>query len=88
MYKVEIGEWVSRRLHKRPNAHEIERCRWWLQQERRIIKPAVTVALGATAARSLLGRPVGVGQARGQVIALDRGRDDPPVMAAADTRGG
>jgi DNA polymerase len=63
----------KRRLHKRPNAHEIERCRWWLQHERRIIKPAVTVALGATAARSLLGRPVGVGQARGQVIALDDG---------------
>src|SRR5437016_9973371 len=30
----------KRRLHKRPNAGEIERCRWWLEQERTIIRPA------------------------------------------------
>ncbi|HSZ11952.1 MAG TPA: UdgX family uracil-DNA binding protein, partial [Rhizomicrobium sp.] len=23
----------KRRLHKRPNAYEIERCRWWLENE-------------------------------------------------------
>ena len=46
----------KRRLHKKPNAYEIERCKWWLDQERAIVQPEVIVALGATAARSLLGR--------------------------------
>ena len=31
----------KRRLHKRPNAYEIERCKWWLDQERAIVKPEV-----------------------------------------------
>ena len=48
----------KRRLHKRPNAYEIERCKIWLDLERAMVKPAVIVALGATAARSLFGRPV------------------------------
>src|ERR1700676_3156760 len=48
----------KRRLHKRPNADEIESCRWWLDLERAMVKPTVILALGATAARSLLGRPV------------------------------
>ena len=48
----------KRRLHKRPNAYEIERCKFWLELERAIVKPAAIVALGATAARSLFGRPV------------------------------
>src|SRR3954453_12908913 len=39
----------KRRLHKKPNAYEIERCKWWFEQERAIIKPEVIVALGATA---------------------------------------
>jgi uracil-DNA glycosylase family 4 len=43
----------KRRLHKRPNASEIERCRWWLDREREIVKPELVVALGVTAARSL-----------------------------------
>jgi DNA polymerase len=47
----------KRRLHKRPTVYEIERCRWWLDLERAIVKPRVVVALGATAARSLLGAP-------------------------------
>jgi DNA polymerase len=48
----------KRRLHKRPNAYEIERCRWWLEIEHKIVKPQLIVALGATAARSLIGRAV------------------------------
>jgi DNA polymerase len=56
----------KRRLHKRPNAYEIERCRWWLERERAIVRPATIVALGATAARSVLGRAVGVLKVRGQ----------------------
>ena len=63
----------KRRLHKRPNAHEIERCRWWLDLERRLVRPAAIVALGATAARSLLGHPVTIAMARGQHLAATDG---------------
>ena len=56
----------KRRLHKRPNAYEIEHCQWWLDQERTILKPAAIVALGATAARSLFGRVVTITRMRGE----------------------
>ena len=39
-----------------PTRGEIEACRWWLEQERALIRPPLTVALGATAARSLFGK--------------------------------
>src|SRR5438128_5179197 len=58
----------KRRLHKRPNSYEIERCKIWLDLERTIVKPAAVVALGATAARSLLGRSVTIGKLRGQTL--------------------
>ena len=58
----------KRRLHKRPNAYEIERCKIWLDLERAMVKPAVTVALGATAARSLFGRPVTITKLRGRTL--------------------
>jgi len=63
----------KRRLHKRPNAYEIDRCRWWQDMERAIVKPTVIVALGATAARSLLGRPITIGKVRGLALPLDDG---------------
>lgn len=58
----------KRRLHKRPNAYEIERCRWWLDLERAIVAPAVIVALGATAAHSLIGHPVTIAKTRGRPL--------------------
>ena len=63
----------KRRLHKRPNAYEIERCKIWLDLERAIMKPVAIVALGATAARSLLGRSVTIGKLRGQTLHLADG---------------
>jgi DNA polymerase len=63
----------KRRLHKRPNAYEIDRCNWWLEIERGIIKPDVVVALGATAARSVLGKPVTIARARGRPLRLADG---------------
>jgi len=50
----------KRRIHDKPNAGEISACRWWIDQERAIVRPALVVALGATAAQSLLGRGVTV----------------------------
>jgi len=63
----------KRRLHKRPNAYEIDRCKWWLEQERAIIHPQVIVALGATAARSLFGRVITITKIRGQALVLADG---------------
>ena len=47
----------KRRIHNKPDAGEIEACRWWIEHERALIKPPVTVALGATAARSSIPSP-------------------------------
>jgi DNA polymerase len=64
-------EWRGkRRLHKRPDAGEIEQCRWWLDLERRIIQPAVILAMGATAAHSLLGRRVVLSKTRGRILSV------------------
>jgi uracil-DNA glycosylase family protein len=63
----------KRRLHKRPNAYEIERCKWWNDLERLIVKPEIVVALGATAARSLTGRAVTIAKVRGEPIDLHDG---------------
>jgi uracil-DNA glycosylase family protein len=56
----------KRRIHQKPEASEIEACRWWLEQEKAILSPSLTVALGATAARSLFGRIVTISKMRGQ----------------------
>ena len=63
----------KRRLHKRPDAYEIDRCKWWNDFEREIVKPEVVVALGATAARSLTGRPVTISRMRGTPITMRDG---------------
>jgi DNA polymerase len=63
----------KRRLHKRPNAYEIDRCKIWLDLERLIVKPRVVIALGATAARSLFGRPMPIEKSRGKRFELDDG---------------
>ena len=63
----------KRRLHKRPNAYEIERCRWWNDIERALVKPQLVVALGATAARSLLARNVSITSVRGKLLEMADG---------------
>ena len=63
----------KRRLHKRPNTYEIERCKVWLELERALVKPSAIVALGATAARSLFGRPVTVTKLRDRILQLPDG---------------
>ncbi len=63
----------KRRLHKTPVASEVSACRWWLDQERRLVRPKVTLALGGTAALGVLGRKVAVTRERGQALALSDG---------------
>ncbi|TAD85560.1 MAG: uracil-DNA glycosylase, partial [Sphingomonadales bacterium] len=59
------------RLHQSPTAREIDTCRWWLEAERALVKPRIVLALGASAARGLLGRTVSVTRERGRAIMLD-----------------
>ncbi|MEH3100512.1 UdgX family uracil-DNA binding protein [Sphingomonas adhaesiva] len=62
-----------RRIHARPDAGEIDACRWWIEQEQMLLRPAVTVALGATAARSLFGRTMTISRERGRAQRLPDG---------------
>jgi DNA polymerase len=63
----------KRRIHNKPDAGEVEACRWWIEQERSLIRPPITVALGATAARSLLNKVVTISRVRGAPLPLDDG---------------
>ena len=65
----------KRRIHNKPDAGEISACRWWIAHERELIRPPVTVALGATAARSLIGKTVTIGKVRGEPLQLEDGSE-------------
>ena len=58
----------KRRIHKKPNAVEINACRPWLEAEIALVKPQVIVALGATAAQALLGPKFRVTKQRGKFL--------------------
>jgi uracil-DNA glycosylase len=58
----------KRRLHKKPNAREIAACRPWLETEVSLVSPQIVVALGATAAQTMLGPDFRVTQERGKLI--------------------
>ena len=64
----------KRRIHKSPTQREIAACQHWLEDEIDIVQPKLLVALGASAARSLLGRAVPVMASRGQFFVRDDGR--------------
>jgi uracil-DNA glycosylase len=61
----------GRRLHKKPNAAEVRACHPWLQEEIRLLKPRVIVALGATAAQALLGKQFRVTEQRGKPVSSE-----------------
>jgi DNA polymerase len=63
----------KRRIHNRPDVSEISACLWWIDRERELIRPRVTVALGATAARSLIGKTVTISRAREAPVTLADG---------------
>jgi DNA polymerase len=65
----------KRRIHQKPDGPEIMACRFWLEQEQALIRPPITVALGATAARSIFGRVVTIGALRGQPHQLESGSE-------------
>ncbi|BBC72684.1 DNA polymerase [Altererythrobacter sp. B11] len=65
----------KRRLHHSPTAKEIDICRWWIEGERAIVQPRLVLALGASAARSMLGKTVSISRARGQPHPLEDGSE-------------
>ncbi len=63
------------RLHQNPTAKEIDVCRWWLDGERALVRPRIVLALGASAARSMLGKTVSVQKVRGEPHILADGSE-------------
>lgn len=58
----------KRRIHKKPNAVEINACRPWLDAEIRAVKPRAIVCLGATAAQAVIGPKFRVSVQRAQFV--------------------
>jgi DNA polymerase len=67
-FRFDRQELVKRRLHKKPNAAQVRACNPWLREEVRLVRPKVVVALGSTAAQSLLGGSFRVTRHRGELI--------------------
>ena len=72
---VERGK---RRIHAKPKTIEIRACRPWLEAEIRVVRPALVVALGATAAQTLLGASFRLLANRGRVLS---GEFPTPILA-------
>jgi DNA polymerase len=68
----------KRRIHATPKVTEVRACEPWLDNEIAVVKPRLVVALGATAAKALLGAAFRVTQRRGELVARPSG---PPVVA-------
>jgi uracil-DNA glycosylase len=78
---VKHFKWVARgkrRIHSKPSSLEIRACRPWLDEEIALLRPAVLVCLGATAAQALLGASFRVTRERGCFVPSDLA---PHVMA-------
>ena len=61
----------KRRIHAKPSWSEQTACRPWLEAELAVVRPAVLVCLGATAAQSLLGKQFRVTKERGRWLDSD-----------------
>ena len=61
------------RLHQKPNTPEIKACRQWYERELAAIRPALVVAMGATAAQSVFGKITPINKSRGRLIDLPDG---------------
>ena len=61
----------KRRIHAKPKVTEVRACRPWLEAEIALVRPAVVVALGATAAQTLLGPAFRLTRERGRLVASD-----------------
>jgi DNA polymerase len=64
----------KRRIHKTPSQQEAAACLHWLESEIELVDPIALVALGATAARQLMGSAVSVTRERGRWLERSDGR--------------
>ena len=55
----------KRRIHQTPGPADLAACRPWIEAELELVRPAVLVCLGATAARALIGPAFRLMQQRG-----------------------
>jgi len=67
----------KRRIHQRPDAGEVQACKWWLEAERQLVRPKLILVMGATAAESLTGSGKGILSRRGTVETTE---DGTPVL--------
>ncbi|WP_433336177.1 UdgX family uracil-DNA binding protein [Spirillospora sp. CA-294931] len=67
-FKFTRPEGGKRRIHEKPGATEVKACRPWLVAELAVIDPDVVVALGATAAKALVGPDFRVTKQRGEPV--------------------
>lgn len=67
----------KRRIHAKPNADEIEACKWWLDAEIQTVQPQLILAMGATAAAALTGSGTGILKRRGTIEAR---ADGTPIL--------
>jgi DNA polymerase len=56
------------RIHQKPTTPEIRACRQWYEAELAALQPSLVVALGATAAQSVLGKITTIGKVRGKIL--------------------
>jgi uracil-DNA glycosylase family protein len=61
----------KRRIHAKPKVTEIRACRPWLEAEIAAVRPYLVVALGATAAQTLLGPAFRLTKSRGRLVASE-----------------
>jgi DNA polymerase len=61
------------RLHQKPATPEIKACHQWYEREKASVRPELVVAMGATAAQSVLGKITPIGKTRGRIIETDDG---------------
>jgi DNA polymerase len=73
---VKHFRWIQRgkrRMHQRPLIRQVMACKPWLRAELDVIRPAVVVCLGASAAQAILGRVIVISRERGKLLRNDSG---------------
>lgn len=65
----------GKRKGSKPDVSETLACRPWLEQELATVNPRLVIGMGAVAARSLSGRRLAIGEARGEWLETIDGRD-------------
>jgi len=58
----------KKRIHKSPSVREIDHCRWWIERELDLVRPDLTLALGGTAVRSLVGQSIKLSEVRSRFM--------------------